>query len=157
VAPAASFAYGPGGGSPTPPGFGTTDGACSAGPDACSVHSTQSHCKLKVSVPAGAFDVKTDVIISDITKDAADKHLNTNNIHTVCAFGVAFVRNGNLVHIKKHHPSAKLIFTGLPIKSTDSLRILIPGGGSKAKNATFSNSHAESTLRATQELAIVSS
>ena len=108
-----------------------------------------------MTVPAGSLDKKTNVVISRISKASADSHLNTAKKHTVCAFGVGLFRNGSRVHVAKGDPALQLAFTGIPIKATDHLRILIPSDGSKHKNATFADHAASSTLRFTHELAIV--
>jgi hypothetical protein len=156
VAPAASFAYGPGGGGTViPPGFGPTITACSAGPGACTLHAESTRCHLRVTVPRGTFAKKTDIVISRISNASANTHLNTAKRHSVCAFGVGVFRNGARVHVASGKPPIQLNFTGGTIKSSDHLRILVPSGGSKAKNATFSAGAATSTLLSTHELAIV--
>lgn len=154
AAPTASFAYGPGGGEgPTPPGFGPTISACTAGTDGCTTSGTWHKCHLKVVVPPGAFAHQVSVVISKIKNTTANRHLAKGN-HSVCAFGVGFFRDGKQVHIAKGRPSAKLDFTGDPIRTDESLYRLIPGGSVK-KPATFTPGEATSTIRGTRELAIV--
>ncbi|HEX3708079.1 MAG TPA: hypothetical protein VHV76_15745, partial [Mycobacteriales bacterium] len=113
VAPAASFAYGPGGGgSVTPPGFGPTITACSAGPGACTLHAESAKCHLTVTVPRGTFAKKTDIVISRISNASANKHLNTAKRHSVCAFGVGVFRNNKRVDVASGKPAIVLHFTG---------------------------------------------
>jgi hypothetical protein len=154
AAPAASFAYGPGGGgNPTPPGFGGTISTTNVGPEGGSAVGTWHECKLKVVVPNGTFAHHVSVVISKIKNTTADNHLAKGEA-SVCAFGVGFFRDGMRIHVAKGRPSANLNFTGSPIAKTDHLYLLIPGGSVK-KQATFSPGEATSTIRTTRELAIV--
>jgi hypothetical protein len=104
-------------------------------------------------VPDGTFARPVTVVISRIKNRAADTHLSRGNT-SVCAFGVGFFRDGNLIHVAKGRPSVQLLFTGDPIQATDHLYVLIPGG-SFQKPATFVTHQATSKLRKTRELAIV--
>ena len=151
--PAASFAYGPGGGEgPTPPGFGPTLTVCNTS-DGGTCGGTWHGCHLKVTVPADSFAHKVTVVISKIKNTTANKHLSAGH-SSVCAFGVAFFRDGHQVFVAKGRPSVNLTFTGDPIQASDHLYRLIPGGAA-LKNATVGLHSVTSTLRHILELAVV--
>jgi hypothetical protein len=153
--PAASFAYGPGGGgNETPPGFGPTLAACTDNPgQGCSASGDWHKCHLKVTVPAQSFVRKVDVVISKIKNKAANKHLTAPH-SSICAFGVGFFHNGQPVHVVPGGPAVKLLFTGDPIQADDLLFELIPGG-SVQHNATVATHQITATTRHTLELAVV--
>ena len=151
--PAASFAYGPGGGEgPTPPGFGPTLTACDSSDGSCSGEFNKCH--LKVIVPADSFAHKVTIVISKITNEKANKHLSKGH-SSVCAFGVGFFRDGHRVHVAAGKPDVKLLFTGDPISAADHLYRLFPGGAA-LKTATVSTHQVVSTARHLLELDIAS-